>query len=112
VISGQQLTCTNTGGQTATGVTVRDPLPARGVFVSMSTTQGTCTRTPGRPALPKGGTVTSTVGSLGGGQSATITIVVRATKPGTLTATATVSASNVNSDMDDSATAMTTVTGT
>ncbi len=107
MISGQQLTYTNTGGQTATGVTVRDLLPDSGAFVSK-----TCTRTPGRPAPPKGGTVTCTVGSLGGGESATITIVVKATKPGTLTATATVSASNVSSDTDDGATATTTVTGT
>jgi uncharacterized repeat protein (TIGR01451 family) len=38
VISGQQLTYTNTGGQTATGVTVRDPLPDSGVFVSLTAT--------------------------------------------------------------------------
>ena len=111
MISGQQLTYTNTGGQAATGVTVRDPQPARDVFVSMSTTQGTCTRAPGRPAAPKGGTVTCTVGSLAGRESATITIVIKATEPGTLTATTTVSGSNVSLDTDDSATTTTIVTG-
>ena len=87
-------------------MTVRDPLPDSGVFVSMSTTRGNLY--PGPPRGSKGGTVTCTVGSLGGGESATITIVVKATKPGTLTATATVSASNVSSDTHDSATATTT----
>ena len=43
---------------------------------------------------------------------ATITIVVTATTPGTLTDIATVSASNIGSDADDSATTTTTVTGT
>jgi hypothetical protein len=59
-----------------------------------------------------GGAGTCSVGSLGPANIATITIVVRTTKPGTLTDTATASASNVSMDPDDSATATTTVTGT
>jgi hypothetical protein len=51
------------------------------------------------------------VGSLDGGKSATITIVVTATTPGTLTNTATVSGTGLTSDADDSATAITTVLG-
>jgi hypothetical protein len=48
---------------------------------------------------------------LDAGNSATITIVVTARKPGTLANTATVSAPGVTPDADDSATATTTVTG-
>ena len=112
VVSGNQLTYTitaaNTGGLTATGVTVTDPLPASAHYNSASATQGTCTR----PSTAKGGTVTCSLGSLGGGDSATVTIVVTTTKPGMLSDTATVTASNVTPDADDSATATTTVTGT
>jgi uncharacterized repeat protein (TIGR01451 family) len=116
VVSGQRLTytitATNTGGATATGVTVSDQLPASVHFDSMATTQGTCTRTASGSPKTKNGTVTCSVGSLAAGNTATITIVVTATKRGTLTDTAIASASNVSPDPDDSATATTTVTGT
>ena len=112
VVSGNQLTytitATNTGGQTAQNATVTDPLPASVHYNSASATQGTCTR----PSTPKGGAVTCSLGSLGGGDSATVTIVVTTTTPGTLSDTATTAASNVTADADDSATATTTVTGT
>ena len=112
VVSGRQLTYTitaaNTSGQTAANVTVTDPLPASAHFNSVSATQGTCTR----PNSSKGGTVTCSLGSLAASGSATITIVVTVTKPGTLSDTATVTAANVTPDTDDSATATTTVTGT
>jgi Domain of unknown function DUF11 len=49
------------------------------------------------------------VGSLANAKKATISIVVKATKPGTLTNTATVTATGVSSDADESATATTTV---
>jgi uncharacterized repeat protein (TIGR01451 family) len=112
VISGQQLTytitATNTGGQTATSVSVKDTLPASAHYNSASATQGTCTR----PATSKGGTVTCTIGNLTSGAKATVTIVVTTTTPGTLTDTATTTAANVTTDSDDSATAATTVRGT
>jgi uncharacterized repeat protein (TIGR01451 family) len=115
VVSGQRLTYTITaassGGLTAAGVTVTDPLPASVHFDSASATQGTCTRT-ATPSPAKGGTVTCSIGSLGAGTSATVTIVVTATTPGTLTDTATAAASNVTADADDSAMATTTVLGT
>jgi uncharacterized repeat protein (TIGR01451 family) len=111
VVSGQLLTYTlgavNTGGQDASDVTVSNGLPASAHFVSVSSTQGTCAG----PATPKGGTVTCSLGSLGAGDTATITIVVRTTQPGTLEDTATVSATGVASDSDDSATATTRVAG-
>ena len=85
-----------------------DPLPASAHYNSASTTQGTCTG----PSTSKGGTVTYSLGNLGGGDSATVTIVATVTTPGTLTDTATAAASNLTADADDSATATTTVTGT
>jgi uncharacterized repeat protein (TIGR01451 family) len=116
VVSGQRLTytitATNNGGQTATGVTVSDPLPADAHFNSVSTTQGSCTRSTSTTPKTQDGTVTCSVGSLTAGNSATITIVVTPTTPGTLTNTATVSGTGLTPDADDSATAMSTVLGT
>jgi hypothetical protein len=85
-------------------VTVTDPVPGNVQLVSASTTKGTCT------LATKGRTVTCTVGTLAGGSSAMITIVVTPTKTGTLTDTATVKATGIKTDADDSATANTTVT--
>ncbi|HZE16503.1 MAG TPA: DUF11 domain-containing protein, partial [Mycobacterium sp.] len=119
VISGQKLTytvtATNTGGQAAHGVIVTDSLPTTGKFVSMSATPATttCRRSASKPPSTHDGTVTCNVGDLGAGNSATITIVITPTKPGTITAAAKVTASNVSpSDTDDSATVTTTVKGT
>lgn len=109
VVSGHRLTytitATNFGTQSANGVTVTDPFSGNEHLnlVSASTTQGTCTT--------KGATVKCSVATLSGGSNATITIVAIATKPGTFSNTATVTASNVTGDPDDSATAMTTVIG-
>lgn len=112
-VSGQPysytLTATNTGGSDATGVTVTDTLPATAHFNSATISQGTCTG----PSTPKGGTVSCAVGTLAAGASATITITVTPTKPGTISDSAQVTASNVSpSDSDDSASASTTVQGT
>ena len=117
-VSGDHLTYTitaaNTGGQDATQVTVTDPLPRSAHFDSMSTSQGSCTRTAGTRPKTRGGTVACGIGTLAGGASATVTIVVTPTgKPGPLADTATVTASDINPpDSDDSATATVTVHGT
>jgi uncharacterized repeat protein (TIGR01451 family) len=112
VLSGSTLTytvfATNIGGSRATGTTVTDPLPASTHFVSASTSQGACSG----PKSSKGGTVTCSVGGLGAGDGAMITIKVLTTKPGPLSDTATATATNVSSDSDDSATATATVIGT
>jgi uncharacterized repeat protein (TIGR01451 family) len=112
VLSGNKLTytitATNPGGLGASGVTVKDELPAAAHFISASATQGNCAG----PGGPKGGTVTCSLGNLAGGASATVTITVTVTKPGTLSDTATVTATNVTGDSDDSATATVIVQGT
>jgi uncharacterized repeat protein (TIGR01451 family) len=115
VASGNRLTytitVTNGGEKTANQVKVQDQLPETVVFGSMSTTQGTCTRTTSNVPKTKGGLVTCNLDSLDGGKTATITILVTPTTKGTLKDTAVVSASNVSADADDSFTAITKVLG-
>jgi uncharacterized repeat protein (TIGR01451 family) len=123
VVSGQRLTYTvkakNTGGSTAYGVKVTDVLPSSAHFDSMTTSQGSCIRSTISPTKTKNGTVTCTLGNLGAGNTATVTIVVTPTTAGTITAPATVTGyttgaktTAIAQDGDDSATATNTVTGT
>jgi len=117
VVSGNRLTytltATNNGPQDATGVTLTDPLPANVHFNSVTSSQGTCSRSSTTNPAPKGGTVTCKLGDLANGAKASITIVVTATTPGTLGNTANVSGTEPDSDAsDNSATATTTVVGT
>lgn len=81
------LQVTNNGPAVAQGVSVSDPLPSAVSFVSVSTTQGTCSQS--------GGTVSCSLGSLSVGALAIITINTTAVtfSSGSLVAnTATVSA--------------------
>ncbi len=83
------LTVANNGPGDASGVTVTDTLPAGVTLVSATPSQGTCT------------VVTCDLGSLANGASAVITITVTvdpATPAGTITNTATVSASETDPD--------------
>jgi uncharacterized repeat protein (TIGR01451 family) len=104
---GQQLSYTlsvkNNGPQAATGVTVRDALPKATGYGSASASQGSCTRSKT--------TVTCSLGNLAGGETATITIVVKPVQKGTVTNTASVSASSPADPEsgNDAATATTTV---
>ena len=104
---GQPLTYTitviNNGPDTASGVTVDDPLPKSTGFGSASTTQGSCTRVKT--------SVTCNLGSLASGDSARVTILVKPTQKGTITNTATVaSAQPIDPDKsNNSDTATTTV---
>ncbi len=77
------ITVSNSGPATATGVMVSNPLPAELYFVSAVSTDGTC--------VNNGGIVTCNIGSLLGGQAATITLVTQPNNDGTITNTATVS---------------------
>jgi uncharacterized repeat protein (TIGR01451 family) len=106
------LTVTNTGTETANEVTLADLLPESAVFKSLHTTQGTCIRKAGQgPPKTKDGGVFCKLGSLEGGKTATVTITVTPTTPGTLNAKASVKASNVTSDANDEETATTKVLG-
>lgn len=78
------VTLTNSGPQSATGVTVADQLPAGLTFVS-STPSGSTTY--------NSGTGVWTVGTLASGASATLQITATTTTPGVKTNTAQVSAS-------------------
>jgi uncharacterized repeat protein (TIGR01451 family) len=114
VVSGSRLTytlaITNNGSQASTGVTVIDPLPANVHFNSVSSTQGSCTRS---TTKLKDGTVTCNLGGLANGASASITIIVTTTTPGMLSNTATVRGNEVDPNpLNNSATATTTVIGT
>jgi uncharacterized repeat protein (TIGR01451 family)/CSLREA domain-containing protein len=117
VVSGKRLTytltATNNGPQDGTGLTVTDALPGSLHFNSVSTSQGTCTRSTATNPQPKGGTVTCSVGNLANGAKATITIIATATTPGILTNTAKVNGNEADPDSsNNSATATTTVVGT
>jgi uncharacterized repeat protein (TIGR01451 family) len=86
--AGSNLTYTiqvsNAGPDAATDVTVVDTLPGGQTdFVSHTPSQGTCTRT--------ADTVTCNLGTLSSGAGATVTIVVRPKKSGTISNTAVVS---------------------
>jgi uncharacterized repeat protein (TIGR01451 family) len=79
---------TNRGPNGATGVVVSETLPANTVFVSASSSQGTCSQA--------NGIVTCAAGTVGNGGTMTVTIVVTPTQAGTLLATA-----SVTSDAQD-----------
>jgi uncharacterized repeat protein (TIGR01451 family) len=113
VVSGTRLTytvtVTNGGGDSATDVRMTDVLPASGHLVSMAATQGSCTRTPNGAPVTKDGAIVCNLGTVTAGSSVMITIVVRATTPGPISALASVTASNVTEVGDVSQTATNTV---
>jgi uncharacterized repeat protein (TIGR01451 family) len=92
VKGGQNLTytivVTNNGPSTATGVTMTDQLPKNAGYASATTTKGSCTAKPSR-AL-----VTCALGDMASGTSATVTIVVKSPTKGTITNTASVTATS------------------
>ena len=74
------LTVTNIGPDTSTNIVVTDILPDSVEFISATPSQGNCMKS--GPNL--GGTVTCNLNNLASGETATITIVVKPTEPGTI----------------------------
>jgi uncharacterized repeat protein (TIGR01451 family) len=100
------VTVQNMGPVAAAGVVVTDHLPADAVFVSVTTTQGSCTRT-GKSS--RDGELICALGTVNATAGVTITIVVSPTSAGvTLTNTATVRANSPDLDLANNTAAATT----
>jgi uncharacterized repeat protein (TIGR01451 family) len=83
------MVVTNNGPDTATGVTISDPMPAGNTYVSASTTQGSCT----------GGAILScSLGTITAKGTVTITLVTTPTVTGTVTNTVTVVGNETETD--------------
>lgn len=87
------LTVTNHGVDQATGVMLKDDLPPTATFVSVESSQGTCSE--------EDGIVTCELGSLDNGESVIITIVIIPTQTGIITNTATVLANEEDLDLSN-----------
>jgi uncharacterized repeat protein (TIGR01451 family) len=98
------ITVTNSGANDATSVVVTDNLPSNSDvdFVSATPSAGTCQHT--------GNTVTCDLGQVNADTNATVRIVVKAKKSGTLSNTATVASPDDTNATNNSATAATTIT--
>jgi uncharacterized repeat protein (TIGR01451 family) len=89
----------NHATNTATGVSVIDPLPSGVTFVSSAASQGTCAGT---------GNVSCDLGTMGPGQSATVTIVVRPTASGPLSNTGNVTTTASDTDTSNNSSSIST----
>ena len=95
------VTVTNQGPAAASGVTLNDKLPANVSFVSAVPAQGTCSGT---------STVTCSIGNLAVGAVSSVAITVKTKQRGTLSNTASTTATQVDPNgVNNSATATTTV---
>ncbi|MGH3367446.1 MAG: hypothetical protein ACRDOY_09600, partial [Nocardioidaceae bacterium] len=102
------VTVDNLGPSEATNTTLVDTLPADPAVESVSTSQGSCLR---EGSGNSGGVLTCDLGTIAPGGQATVTIVVEPRREGTLTNTATVTASQPDGNQaDNTAEETTTVT--
>ncbi|MEA2238806.1 MAG: hypothetical protein QOC81_3530 [Thermoanaerobaculia bacterium] len=96
-----RLTATNNGPAIATNVTVTDTLPASMLYISANPSIGSCSGTT---------TIICSLGTLNVGNSQFVDIIVQATQTGTISNTATVSATQSDPiPANNSSTAQTTV---
>src|SRR5262249_40932853 len=96
------MTVENGGPDTATGVTLSDPLPAGVTFLAASSGQGSCTMA--------GGTLICSLGNLLNGGSTTGLLLLTPHPPPTPTHTAIVDANELDPDpLNNASTASTTV---
>jgi len=95
-----RIVATNNGPAAATNVTIADTLPAGVNFVSATATQGSCNGS---------GPVNCNLGNLAVGGSAIVTIVVTPSSPGQIINSATVSASETDSDSTNNTASTTTL---
>jgi uncharacterized repeat protein (TIGR01451 family) len=96
------ISVVNNGPDAASGVTVTDILPPDIIFVSASSSQGSCSGTV---------TVTCNLGNLASGGNANVTIVIKPKFPGTVSNTASVNGNDADPDGgNNSVTTSTTVT--
>jgi uncharacterized repeat protein (TIGR01451 family) len=93
------LNVLNNGPVSATNVSLKDVLPASIIFVSASSTKGSCS---GKS------TVTCAIGTLSSGATATVTITIKPTSTGTYTNSASVTATEPDSDTSNNSKSVTT----
>lgn len=112
--AGDQITwstmISNAGPSTATGVVVRDVLPAQVTVVSVSATGGSCTAgVPGNPSLP----TTCSLGNLGAGGNRTMTVVatINSSFTGSMHNDASVSSTTADPDLGNNTDTVTTQVG-
>ena len=85
------LTVTNNGPASATNVTVTDSLPSSEIYLSSTSTSGTCSEA--------GGTVACLLGTMANAGTATITILAVPGQPGVVSNTATVTADQTDPNL-------------
>ena len=99
------ITVTNNGPGAATGVSLNDTLPANGLLLSATPSQGSTS--------VSNGVLTADMGDLSSGNQATLTLVFQPESAGTLADTAQVAVTSINTNAaNNSVTKSVTVTGT
>src|SRR5262249_51618686 len=89
------IIATNSGPAMASGVTITNPIPATATFVSATSSQGSCTNT--------GGAVVCSLGAVTNGGTASMSVTLKTTQPGTLVNSAFISANEPDHSLTNNA---------